>query len=100
MVLFLALFDGGIATVAETELARADDGEFEEPGVGDFDAGEILKDLEDGSARARGVVVEFVAVASGSKLLETFLLERVGGVVGHELKECSFGDGGDVEVVR
>lgn len=96
----LVLLDCGIASVAEAEFAGADDGELEESGVGDLDAGEILKDLQDGSARARGVIVELVTVTSLCELLETFLLERVGGVVGHELEECPFGDGGDVEVVR
>lgn len=63
------------------------------------DGGKVVEDLEDGAARAGGVVKVLVCEGWVGEFLELGLVGFVGGEVGAGAEEGAPGDGGYVEVV-
>ena len=89
------------AAAGDAELAAAQPRkERQGVGPGDADGGEVVQDLEDRAARARGVVEELVGVGGVGELEEALAVRGGVAEVRREGEEVSARDGGDVEAVE
>jgi hypothetical protein len=87
--------------ICYTEVPTTDKGKDIEKAVSrNLDGVKLLKDLDDGTAGASGIVEVFVKVVCHVEFQKPFFVVLVVGEVGHVLEERSSRDGGEVYVVK